>query len=52
MMGYIEARLSCLLDEGIDPETLAAGAADTPMGLEVLCNFVRHFVAPSVRQAA
>jgi GMP synthase (glutamine-hydrolysing) len=52
MRGYVEARRVRLVEEGIDPEPLVAGAGDTPHGEELLRNFVRHFVLSTLRRAA
>ena len=44
MRGYVEARAELIAEEGLDPESLAERASDTPMSGQVLRNFVRHFV--------
>ena len=45
MRGYIAARAGLIAEEGLDPESMAESASDTPMSGQVLRNFVRHFVA-------
>ena len=44
MRGYIAARAELIVEEGLDPVSLADRASDTPMSGQVLRNFVRHFV--------
>ncbi len=44
MRGYVEARAELIAGEGLDPEAMLARASDTPMGGQVLRNFVRHYV--------
>ena len=44
MRGYIAARAELIAEEGLDPESMAERASDTPMSGQVLRNFVRHFV--------
>jgi GMP synthase (glutamine-hydrolysing) len=52
MRGYVEVRRQRLREEGLDAEAILAQAADTPLGRELLRNFIRRFVVPPARRAA
>jgi GMP synthase (glutamine-hydrolysing) len=44
MRGYLEARRPVLVPEGFDVDAMIAAARDTPAGVSLLKNFVKHFV--------
>ena len=51
MRGYVEARSELITAEGLDAEAMLARASDTPMGGQVLRNFVRHFLGSGASEA-